>query len=560
MYQGVLVVAIVFSIIFPLFFYLFVEYRNVDHYHIHTPLDVPLLKQMLTGYHDSEYIASGFTNGFSLGLVDNPKYKKKKLKFRPATEALRQKILDEVNKGRIIGPFPAKLLPGIMISPAYAIPKPNSTKVRLIFDLSTPKGGSVNDNIKDSAKSVQYCSVLDVALWLMDNDTTHSAYMAKVDLTDAYRMVPVSKQDWVHLGMAVGSDIYIDRSLPMGAASSCQIFQRIGDAIVWLATSPTSNCKIFNYIDDFLIMGSSEDQCKENLNYFLSICSKLRIPVSAHKTIQPTQSITFLGIIINSRQSILSIPEDKLLATQHMLCSFLTRKSSLVKEWQKLLGTLSHISQVVIAGRTYLGSVYGALKGLLSIEKFVKRRTTIEIREDLLVWKSFLSNSVGKSFKMLKVSNDHDFVLATDSCTSIGFGCVWGRKWFGGIWPNNWRLASITLLELYPIYLALHLWKTTFTDKKIKIYTDNFAVVQILNKLYSKDAFIRRLLRPIAEVCMNNNILLTACHVAGADNIGPDLISRARLNKLHERFPELNTHPETIPASLLPENLPHVLV
>lgn len=510
---------------------------------------------MLADYHDFDYITSGFDHGFSLGLIDNPQYKTQQLPSRLATPELLQKVSEEVKKGHILGPF-LKPVPVLKISPAYAIPKPGTTKARLIFNLSSPFQSSVNDNIRDSARSVQYCSVIDVALWLRDQEATSEVYMAKVDLTDAYRMVPIRKQDWMHLGMAVGNDVYIDRCLPMGAASSCQIFQRISDALAWLATPPTIEGRIFNYLDDFLILAYSKEKCQQHLDKFLMMCDRLSISVSAHKTIRPTQSITFLGIIICSNQCTLSMPEEKLLNTRLLLDKFLACTRPIVHKWQKLLGILQHVSQVVTAGRVYLGSVYGALKGILSQERWVKRSITSEIRKDLIVWRSFLNNSPSKSFKMLRISDEPDFIIATDACTSIGFGCTFQEKWFCGSWPNDdWKKANIAVLELYPIFVAVNLWRSKFVNKTVKIMTDNWAVVEILKKLYSKDTFIRVLLRPVADLCMNNNILLIPSHIAGVNNVAPDFISRERFRELHNKYPDLNARPEVIPKHLLPESL-----
>jgi len=407
----------------------------------------------------------------------------------------------------------------------------------------------------DLKKHVQYCSVTDVVSYLWSNDQGKHIFMAKVDITDAYRMVPIDKSDWRHLGMAVGNLIYIDRCLPMGASSSCQIFQRISDAIAWVTTSNFSNCKIFNYLDDFLILGPTEFLCKKYLDHFLLSCSQLGIPVSPLKTILPTQSLTFLGIVINASQKTLSIPTEKLDSTRQMLEKFTSRKRPCLGVWQKLLGRLNHVSQIVTSGRTYLGSVYGALKGVLSNKKQVRRRVSSEIKKDLLVWKNFLSLPINKPFKMLRATDNPDFSFATDACTTIGFGCVFRSKWFGGIWPNDsWKSSNIAVLELYPIYIALHLWDQLFSEKIIHVHTDNQALIPIINKLYSKDTAIRKILRPIADLCMSKNILVIAKHISGVNNVIPDLISRDKIVELGHRYPHINKHPEIIPENLLPKS------
>lgn len=166
--------------------------NELSSFNLHTPVNVSLLQKYLKGYWDERYIIEGFSQGFSLGLKESPTLMPCS-KVYPVKTELVSKVTDEVRKGRIIGPFSDPPLSDLMISPIQLIPKPNSNKDRMIFNLSSPSGLSVNDNIPESATSVTYCSVNDVARWIMGNKATKTWFMAKVDLTDAYRMVPIKK-------------------------------------------------------------------------------------------------------------------------------------------------------------------------------------------------------------------------------------------------------------------------------------------------------------------------------------------------------------------------------
>ena len=66
----------------------------------------------------------------------------------------------------------------------------------------------------------------------------------------------------------------------------------------------------------------------------------------------------------------------------------------------------------------------------------------------------------------------------------------------GGAWPKD-RHNNMAVLELYPIVLEVYLYFKTATDNCINIYTDKKALVPALNKLYSKDVTLRKLLRPL---------------------------------------------------------------
>ena len=214
-----------------------------------------------------------------------------------------------------------------------------------------------------------------------------------------------------------------------------------------------------------------------------------------------------------------------------------------------------HLSKVISFCRIYLSSVYSLLKGILSQRGSTQRKIGQEARDDLSVWEKFLDIPPNRNFRILCKSDPPNFIIATDSAASNGFGCVFGSKWFSGEWPNQeWRLFHIAFLELYPIYMALHAWCEVFEENSVRILTDNISLVPVINNLYSKDAKLRQLVKPIAILCLTKNIFLSACHTPGIHNIGPDLLSRGRVNEFLTRFPSANRIPQEIPAYLFPAN------
>lgn len=520
-----------------------------------TPVVVSELHRLLKGHPEATFFVDGFSSGFSLGLIKNP-IVQCNTKVSPVKAILLEKLLDEVNKGRIVGPFNERPRELLMISPLHVIPKPGSDRTRMIFDLSVPHGKSVNDNIALEAKTVRYCSVVDVALWLQEQPTA-DYYMAKVDLTDAYRMVPIRKLDWCYLGIQVGNQYFADRCLPMGAASSCQLFQRISDMFVWIFNHIfDGQCIIFNYLDDFLLVSEGQGQCEAALNCFLAMFRQLGVTVSEQKTVWPTRSVVFLGLGIDTQTMAMYIPAEKVSNASTLLRTFLSCSRPRIGQWQSILGKLCHLSQVLAPGRTYLASVYGRLQGTLSQEKNKRKRITKEIRDDLLVWAGFLAGIPPvRQFKMLQPSPAANFSIATDACKSVGFGCVFGHQWFYGQWPDDWwTTRSIALLELFPIYVALHVWGHKFQDSVVLVNTDNEAIVMVLNKLYSKDKCLRVLLKPISLLCLNNNTLLRAQHLAGKQNVGPDLLSRGRISEFLSLNGDCERSPIALPRELLPAN------
>ena len=109
---------------------------------------------------------------------------------------------------------------------------------------------------------------------------------------------------------------------------------------------------------------------------------------------------------------------------------------------------------------------------------------TREVKEDLKVWQQFLASFNGRSFFLSDVwSNLHQLQLYTDASGAIGFSAVFGKHWCYGEWPESGRHRNIAFLEFYPIVLSLH----AFKDQRVLFFTDNEALVHVINKQTCRD-------------------------------------------------------------------------
>ena len=103
------------------------------------------------------------------------------------------------------------------------IPKRHqANKWRLIVDLSSSKGGSVNDGVECSLCSFDYIAVTDIADVVLG--LGRGALLAKSDIRHAYRQVPVHPDDRLLLGMWWQGLVFCDAALPFGLHSAPIIF------------------------------------------------------------------------------------------------------------------------------------------------------------------------------------------------------------------------------------------------------------------------------------------------------------------------------------------------
>ena len=92
------------------------------------------------------------------------------------------------------------------------------------------------------------------------------------------------------------------------------------------------------------------------------------------------------------------------------------------------------------------------------------------------------------------------------------------------------------------------------TNCCVLFFTDNAALVDIINKQTSKHTLIMVLLRVLVLSCLHYNILLRARHVPGLQNTQADYISRFHVESFKEIAPQADELPTPVPANLLPES------
>ena len=499
-----------------------------------TPVSSNRLWNWLKGYPNRDFIVSGFKKGFRIGVpsvnsipVNNVTLDKKPVRNR---EIVIEKLNSELQQSRILGPYHVSPLPMASFAPLYAIPKSTPGKFRLIHDLSKPYGISVNDNIPDELKGVSYCNVMQVAESLSRRQEKEKAptFMAKIDLADAYRCCPINKEDWRYLGMQFEDKLLIDICLPMGLSTSCAIFQVISNSLAWLFETTHPDCEMFNYIDDFLILASSHQRCQEALSEFLSCLEYLGFPVSPQKTVLPCTHIEFLGLGIDSSHLSFFVPLSKKEKYGREITNFIAKKVHRVHSIQKLVGKLTFLCATFLPGKALLAGLYQNLSGILSSNKWAQRRLNENVRADLRVWRSFLSQPEGKPFKFIFAgSQEASHSIISDASGSVGYGCVFDNWWFNGVWQDEWwTKQNIALLELMPIYIAVKLWGDKISDTVLSIQTDNQALVAMINTFFSKEKMINTLLKDLALFCMTHNIVLRVRHIAGSLNVMADKLSR----------------------------------
>ena len=181
----------------------------------------------------------------------------------------------------------------------------------------------MNDGIPKVLCSLGYMSVDDLVAQVLQ--IGRGAEMAKIDVKQAYRNVPVHPKDRHLLGMQWKGRVLVDGTLPFGLRSAPLLFTALGDAIQWAAEKEGVSWT-GHYIDDFVTVGGpGSGECERNLRILKAVCARVGLPMEAEKEEGPSVVIKFLGMELDSEKLLIRLPGEKLWEMRAILRSRLLR-------------------------------------------------------------------------------------------------------------------------------------------------------------------------------------------------------------------------------------------
>ena len=172
-------------------------------------------------------IRCGFRIGFEYTTGTSAKVSRNMRSASEHPEPVDSYVESELRAGRIVKV--AADTSGLRISRSGVLPKPHQPgRWRLITDLSSPKGRSVNDRVDPVVCSVLYASVDEAVRCI--RSLGRGAQLAKFDVANAYRSVPVHPVDRLLLGLSWRGETLVDGALPFGLRSAPKLFTAVADA------------------------------------------------------------------------------------------------------------------------------------------------------------------------------------------------------------------------------------------------------------------------------------------------------------------------------------------
>ena len=168
------------------------------------------------------------------------------------------------------------------------------------MDLSFPHGNSVNAGI---AKDIYLDTPFILKLPTIDNITNQMKSLGrgcklyKVDISRAFHHVKLNPRDY---------DWFLDTCLPFGYQHDSALFQRLSDAVHHIMHQ--KNYDFMNYIDDILGI-DVPSKIDASFDVLQCLLRDLGFEISRKKLMSPTTSMNCLGIVVDTINFTLAIPD-----------------------------------------------------------------------------------------------------------------------------------------------------------------------------------------------------------------------------------------------------------
>ena len=505
--------------------------------------------------------------------------------------------MDKVKLGRVAGLFSRIPYDNYIQSPVGLVPKAGG-KTRMIFHLSfnfseEETGRSLNACTPRSLCTVKY-NDLDAAVHdclrlvqqyggdfeLMnsgtsdgDDDERSIIFLGKTDLSAAFRVLPLKIKclKWLIFKAEDPGDgvmkFFVEKCLPFGASISCLHYQHFSNALKFLLSRQTAHLPgrgkaITNYLDDFLFIALFKWVCNQLIRSFLHLCAELRIPVTINKTEWAAPCMVFLGILLNGRNLTISVPLDKQEKALHLLNDLSGKKHATIKELQVLTGYLNFLTKTIVPGRTFTRRMYNKFADT-GLKQFHHVKLDQEFRFDCELWRTFLTHSRNIAvcrpmvdFSYTRQALEICFFSDASANKELGVGAVYNTHWLFTKWEKAFIQEckpSIEYLQLYGMTAALLTWGRYLRNRRVTIFCNNTAVVDMVNNCASSCKNCMYLLRLIMLDNLTYNRRIFVSYIKSADNDLSDVLSHLQLQHFWKLAPPwMDSHPTHISADVWP--------
>ncbi|KAM9975496.1 hypothetical protein ACTFIW_012080 [Dictyostelium discoideum] len=353
----------------------------------------------------------------------------------PKSDCITKEVQDLLLDDAIEQVLPNRYSKRVFYSNVFTVPKAGTTLHRPVLDLKR-----LNTYINNQSFKME-------GIKNLPSMVKQGYYMVKLDIKKAYLHVLVDPQ-YRDLFRFVSSYLY-------NAVKTCT--SNVGDI----------NVSVIAYLDDLLIVGSTRRmfiQPQKTMDLLVKLGFKLNLEKSV---LEPTQSITFLGLQIDSVSMKLLVPKEKKKSVIKEIRNFLKLDCCSPRKLAGLKGKLIALKDAVIPFRLYTrrtNKFHSQCLTLANGDWDQSFPIPQDVKSEISHWLTVLNQWSGKEISLFP---SYDYVLTTDASES-GTGATlkkgnktiktWSFQW--SITQSNMSSNRRDMLALLMAYQALW-WSDT---------------------------------------------------------------------------------------------------
>ncbi|XP_052694156.1 uncharacterized protein LOC128172399 isoform X2 [Crassostrea angulata] len=309
-----------------------------------------------------------------------------------------------------------------------------------------------------------------------------------------------------------------------GLASAPRVFTKLMKPI--FAFIRQQGISSFYYIDDSLIQANHFAKCERDAKFLVNLLESLGFVVNREKSVLiPSQEIHYLGHIIDSVKFKVYLPDEKVEKIISYCNLISTKKVCFIREVARLIGLFTSSLHAI-----NLGALFFRYLDRDKVQALAKENNDYDAQmllsdmsiNEIVWWKENITLRNGKWIRDPKV----DIYLETDA-SKAGWGANLNGKITGGRWSKTESVLHINILEIMAIKFALQSLCQNMKNIHICIRSDNSAAVSYINNQGGSVLSLFEEAKNIWLWCDNKNILISAVHIAGKNNVTADYMSRS---------------------------------
>ena len=392
-----------------------------------------------------------------------------------------------------------------LLSRIFEVPKSDGT-FRLVIDLT-----SLNKHIDSPSFMMTNHNtlrkILDIPSWV-----------ASIDIKDVFMHVPMRPNLHRFLGLSCHGKLYLFRTLPFGLTTAPRVFTFIMKHP--LALLHALGIRAIVYLDDMFIWADSQSQARRSVRVAIQVLMVLGFRINLRKSVlEPSRSITWLGITWNSLSGTIIAPEHLVSHISRLACRMLQKKLVSRIKYEVFLGLLNFVGQICPQARLFSRPLFKPQLIASRLEDKIPKNIPQKLLAGLARWQNPSFLSVPSPCRATPPA----LTVWTDASRRAWGSYTSSDLSLSGTWTKEQALLHINQLEILAVHLTL---QNLPPNQSFLIMSDNKTTVSAINKLGSKRENIQQMVEPLFHQVWRREQTISALYIRGSENVVADQLSR----------------------------------